>query len=110
MPQGGISVEPQRAHGHPAQIAGLQRLGGAGMTREEETALARECFRLICQRLEEAGLKPEDPLVGKILATMVGGHFAFRGGGEELANEIIEAVADAMIRSERLIAERRRAH
>ena len=80
------------------------------MTPEEERDLARECFHLISQRLEKAGLKPEDPIVGKILATMIAGHFSFRGGGSELAGEIIDAVGDAMVRSERLIAELRRAH
>ena len=57
------------------------------MTKAEEDALMDELLHLFAVRLERAGLGLADEAVGRILGSMLAGHYAIAGGDRYVLTE-----------------------
>ena len=68
------------------------------MTDEEK--VAREMFSVFIKLVTRAGFEPTDPVVGEVIASMMGAHFKFIGAGENNRVRLLRLVADAMVRAE----------
>lgn len=61
-----------------------------------EDALAQELYAYFCARMATEGVRPDDPDLLKLLASMIGSHYAACGGRDKASiGKILDAVTEA---------------
>ena len=58
----------------------------------QHEALAQELYHLFATRTAAAGLKPHDPEIATILASMMAAHYVARGGSQKVFTRILDEV------------------